>query len=111
MMAWIRFGLTATLLTLALISMASAVLGNFRFGFIMNRIHAAGIGDTVGVFLAALAVAIGIGTPSVILKIAMVLIFMWCTSPVATHFLGQIEYYMDDTLDEHVRREDEDDDN
>ena len=103
-MAWIRFGLTATLLTLALISMASAVLGNFR-------LHAAGIGDTVGVFLAALAVAIGIGTPSVILKIAMILIFMWCTSPVATHFLGQIEYYMDDTLDEHVRREDEDDDN
>jgi len=110
-MEWFRFCITASLLTIALFSFISAVVGNYRFDFIMNRIHSAGIGDTVGVLFCAIAVAVGIGAPSVILKIALVLVFMWCTSPVATHFLGQIEYYMDDTLDEHMRREDEDVDN
>lgn len=108
-MEWVRFWLTALLLIGSLAAIASAVLGNYRFDFIMNRIHSAGIGDTLGVFLAALAVIIGMGQPSVILKIILVLVFLWCTSPVATHFIGQIEYYMDDSLDEHMRREDVDD--
>lgn len=110
-MEWIRFGVTAILMGLALISIATAVIGNFRFGFVMNRIHAAGIGDSIGLVLFGLACAVGFGASVAILKIVLVIIFMWCTSPVATHFLGQIEYYMDDSLDEHVRREDEDGNN
>ena len=110
-MEWFRFILTAVLLAVSVIAFASGVAGNFRFGFVLNRIHAAGIGDTLGLLCAALAVMIGSGEAAVILKLILIVVFMWCTSPVSTHFLGQIEYYMDDTLDEHVRREDEDDDN
>lgn len=105
-MEWFRFALTALFLGLALISMITAVLGNSRFGFIMNRIHAAGIGDTVALFFAALAAVIGMGELFPGLKIFLVVVFMWCTSPVATHFLAQIEYYMNDHLEDYVRRED-----
>ena len=106
-MEWFRFVLTALLLGFAVFSFTSAVLGVFRFGFIMNRIHAAGIGDTAALFCVVLASMIGTGDAMTILKLVLVLIFMWCSSPVSTHFLGQIEYYMDKQLDRYVEREDQ----
>ena len=46
-MEWIRFFITAALLLLGMISFISAVIGVYRFGFVMNRMHAAGIGVIV----------------------------------------------------------------
>ena len=108
-MEWVRFALTAVLLAASVFSFASAVLGVFSFGFIMNRIHAAGIGDSLGLFCAVLAAMIGSGEPAVILKLILIVVFMWCTSPVSTHFIAQIEYYMDQKLDDYVEREDKHD--
>ena len=110
-MEWIRFWITAILLILAILALFSAVLGSRRFGFILNRIHAAGIGDTAALFLAALAVIIGVAELFPCLKIALVVIFMWTTSPVAAHFLGQIEYYMNQDLSSYLRKEEIHDNN
>ena len=92
-MEWFRFIITAVCLGIAVFSYASAVLGTFRFGFIMNRMHASGIGDTFALFsvIAAMVVASGISFDS--LKLILLVFFMWFTSPVSTHFLGQVEYY------------------
>ena len=106
MMEWIRFAFVAFFLALSIFSFVSAVLGVSHFGFIMNRIHASGVGDTLGLASAAIAVMIGTGEIAVILKLILIVVFMWCTSPVTTHFLGQIEYHMDRTLNDHVERED-----
>ncbi len=108
-MEWVRFALTAVLLAIAIFSFASAILGVYIFGFIMNRIHASGIGDSLGLFCAALAVMIGSGEAVVILKLFLIVCFMWCTSPVSTHFIAQIEYYMDTKLGRFVKREDQND--
>ena len=105
-MEWFRFALTALFLAISILSFASAVLGVSRFGFIMNRIHAAGIGDTVGLGSAALAAMISCGEVAVFFKLLLIVVFMWCTSPVTTHFLGQIEIHMDRTLPDHIRQED-----
>ena len=93
MMEWIRFFIVAALLICALIGFSAAVIGVYRFGFILNRVHAAGIGDTLGLFfvVAAMIAASGLNFDS--LKLALLVFFMWFTSPVSTHFLGQVEYY------------------
>jgi len=93
MMEWIRFAIVACLLAAGLFSFAAAVIGVYRFGFIMNRMHASGIGDTFALFsvIAAMVVASGISFDS--LKLILLVFFMWFTSPVSTHFLGQVEYY------------------
>ena len=109
-MEWVRFALVAFFLALALFAFASAVLGANHFGFIMNRIHASGVGDTLALGCTALAVMIGTGEVAVILKLLLIMVFMWCTSPVTTHFLGQIEYHMNRELDDYARREDRHDD-
>ncbi len=105
-MEWVRFAMTAILLAVAVFSFGSAMLGVYQFGFILNRIHASGIGDTLGLFCICLAVMIGSGELGVILKMCLIVGFMWLTSPVSTHFIAQIEYYMDQKLDDYVERED-----
>ncbi len=90
---WIRFLATALLLLASLVAFTAAVIGAYRFGFVMNRLHAAGIGDTLGTFGAAAALLIGGGLNLSTLKIVLIIIFLWFTSPASSHFLAQIEYY------------------
>ena len=102
-MEWFRFWLTAALLIFSLFCFTSAVLGTYRFGYALNRIHASGIGDTLGLSAAVAASMIGSGELMTILKMLLIVVFMWFTSPVSAHFLGQIEYYMDRSMEEHTR--------
>ena len=90
---WIRFFITAALLLLGLFSFVSAVAGVYRFGYVMNRMHAAGIGDTLGLLCVILAMAVSSGINMDTLKLLLLVFFMWFTSPVSTHFLGQVEYF------------------
>lgn len=102
MAEWIRFWVTAALLILALLSFASAVIGVWRFGFVMNRMHAAGIGDTLGL-LAVIAACVVSSTGLMdALKLILLIVFMWFTSPVSTHFLGQVEYFTNPHLSEEL---------
>jgi len=91
MIEWIRFAFTAVLLIGALLAFAAAALGNFRFGYALNRMHAAGIGDTLALLLTAAAVIVSAESAMDGLKICLVVAFMWCTSPVSSHFLSRIE--------------------
>ena len=104
---WIRFVLVALLLVIALFSFASAALGVWRFGFIMNRIHSAGIGDTLGLSALAAALMLYSGLSMQTLEILLIVVFMWFTSPVSSHFLCQIEYYTNPELYRHTGRREE----
>ena len=46
MLEWLRFILFTVLLALGAMFMLNAVIGVNRFGFSLNRLHAASIGDT-----------------------------------------------------------------
>ena len=105
MITWIRFILTAVFLLAGLFCFLSAVTGNLRFGFVMNRIHSAGVGDTLGLLCVILGLAAASGFRMETLKLVLVLIFLWVASPVSTHFLSQVEYFNNDHLDMFLRDE------
>ncbi len=100
---WIRFCIAAVLLAAGLVCFISAVLGVWRFGFVMNRMHAGGVGDTLGLFCVVLAMAVASGSPVMALKLLLILAIMWFTSPVSTHFLAKVEYYTDPELFENAQ--------
>ena len=102
---WIRFGVTAALLLIALISFTAAVFCDNRFGFIMNRLHAAGIGDTLGIFGVILGLIIAAGFTMYSLKLLLIIVFMWFTSPASSHFVIQVEYFTNPHLYRNVDRE------
>ena len=88
---WIRFFITAALMIVGLIFLIAGVVGNCRFRYVMNRVHAAGIGDTMGLFFTILALSVSTDGPLTICKLFLPLVFMWITSPVSTHFLAMVE--------------------
>lgn len=62
MMEWIRFWITAVLLVCGLVSFAAGVIGNCRFNYVMNRMHAGGVCDTQGLLFIVLSVAVSAGS-------------------------------------------------
>ena len=51
MLDWIRFALTAVLVVVGLFLIVTGVIAQFRFKYVLNRMHAASMGDSLGLFL------------------------------------------------------------
>ena len=92
---WIRFGLAACFLMASVFFFLTAALGvNKRsFDFVLNRMHAAGIGDTMGLLCALLGVAAASGWGWHLTKLLFVAVFMWLTAPVSSHLLAETELF------------------
>ena len=64
-------------------------LGLVRLPDLFTRLHAAGVGDTLGVGLFVLGFMFLADLGSVTVKLALVLLFILLTGPVATHALAK----------------------
>ena len=98
----LRFILVALCMLGGLFTMIVAILGLYRFDFALNRIHSAAMGDTLSLFLFVLGLVIAVGWNVVALKLVLVLLLQWLTSPLASHMLAQFEYHADEHLAEHI---------
>jgi multicomponent Na+:H+ antiporter subunit G len=58
-MEMIRFIFAAVFLIGGVLCMCSAVFGMFRFKFVLNRMHTAATGDTLGLMLCMIGLIIG----------------------------------------------------
>lgn len=73
-----------------------ALVGVFRFRSVLNRLHAAAIGETMAVlflFLGAMQIR---AEGFFIGKLVCMLVFLWITSPVATHLIASTEWTRED---------------
>ena len=80
------------ILTIFLISMgtfffATATIGLFRFPDFYSRMHATGKGDTLGMLLSLVGLALYTGFSLTSVKILLIAVFVFITSPTATHAL------------------------
>lgn len=74
-----------------LLTFFAAVLGLFRFRYVLNRMHAAAMTDTLGIFCVVAGVILLRGVSMSALKLVLVLVFLWLTSPVASHLIADME--------------------
>lgn len=100
MIDWIQFGICAALIASGILVLFLSVTGVFRLKFALNRIHFAGMTDTLGLFLIIAGLIVASGFTYTSLKLLAILFFLWFTSPVCSHFLGKLEYETDPTLPE-----------
>lgn len=100
MIEWLQFGLCAVLIISGLLVLILSIAGVFRLKFALNRIHFAGMTDTMGLFLIIAGLMVASGFTYTSLKLLAVLFFLWFTSPVCSHFLGKLEYETDPNLPE-----------
>lgn len=87
----VRVILAGLFLALAVFVFFSEVVGFYKFTYVMNRMHAAAMGDTLGIGSVLIAVAILTGEPVAILRLALILVFMFLTGPVVTHLIAGAE--------------------
>ena len=98
--AWIRFGISAGCMVLGLVFMVSAVFGVNRFKHALNRMHAAALGETLGILFVILGLIIIRGFSMDSLKLSMVIMFFWIASPVSGHMISRLEAMTDERLGE-----------
>ncbi len=67
-------------------------IGILRFPDVFTRAHSAAKCDTLGALLCMLALILYNGFDFVSLKIFLIIIFVWVTSPIATHLIAKAEY-------------------
>ena len=104
MLEYLRLGIFALLLISGLAVQLTAVVGVNRFRYAMNRIHAAGMGDTLGLMLIALAAIVYTGFDAVTLKILFIVAFFWLTSPVSSHLVGRLIRETDERFDTEAKQ-------
>ncbi len=98
----IQLILGTAFLILGLIVFVLQIIGVFKFKYVMNRMHAAGMGDTLGIGFCMAGLMIISGPNFTTLKMLCVVIFLWFTSPVSSHLIAQLEVL---TGDEHEKDE------
>lgn len=95
---WIRFAVGIALILCGIIVFGIELFGVFRFGYVLNRMHAAAMGDTLGISLSMLGLIILCGLNFTSLKMILVVIFLWLASPVASHMLTRFEVATNEEL-------------
>ena len=102
----IRVVIAAVLLALAVFVFFSEVLGFYKFRYVLNRMHAAALGDTLGIASTVAAVAVLTGRLSATLKLLLIIVFMFLTNPVVTHLTAQAEVASHRNAGKEYREED-----
>lgn len=98
---WIRFLAGAGLLLVGMGIFVLQLLGVFKFPYVLNRMHAAAMGDTlgIGVSLTGLMILSGFNVTSV--KMALIIVFLWLASPVSSHLIARLEVVTNEHLADH----------
>lgn len=100
---WIRFAAAALFIVSGLFIEICSVFGVFRLKYILNRMHAAAMGDTLGIALILIGLIIvrGFGFDS--LKFVMIIALLWLASPVSSHLITLLETTIDPESSEYRR--------
>lgn len=72
----------------------SGALGVLRFPDFYTRIHAAGITDTLSAGMIIGGLMLQAGWTLVSVKLGLILLFLWVTSPVASHALARAAHQL-----------------
>ena len=79
------------------------IYGVFRFSFVLNRMHAAAMGDTLGIGFSLVGLMIMSGLTFTSLKFLLVIIFLWFSSPTSSHLIARLEVMTNEDKEEHYR--------
>lgn len=100
---WIRFIAGALLMLCGLGIFAIEMIGVFRFKYVLNRMHAAAMGDTLGIGFSLIGLILMSGLNFTSLKLLFVIVFLWFSSPASSHLIARLEVTTDEEKEKHYR--------
>ena len=109
-MEMLCFILGVAFIFLGLLVFVIQLIGVYKFKYILNRMHAAGMGDTIGISLCLLGTMFLFGWSFTSLKIALIAAFLWLASPVSSHLIAHLEVITNEDLEKYCKIEKEEGD-
>lgn len=88
---WIRFIIGTAVLLCGLVIFVIEIYGIFHLRYVLNRMHAAAMGDTLGISISLIGLMIFSGLNFTTLKMALIIVFLWNASPVSSHLIARLE--------------------
>ncbi|MCD8398060.1 MAG: monovalent cation/H(+) antiporter subunit G [Lachnospiraceae bacterium] len=100
---WLQFLIGAILLLLGLGIFTVEMIGVYRFHYVLNRMHAAAMGDTLGIGFCLVGLIVMNGLNLTSLKLFLVVAFLWFSSPTSSHLIARLEVTTDTEKEKHYR--------
>lgn len=100
---WIRLIVGCIFLVGGLSIFFTEIFGVFHFRYVLNRLHAAAMGDTLGIGSCLIGLIIFSGFNITSLKLLLIIVFLWFASPVSSHVLSRLEVATNDNLESHCK--------
>lgn len=100
---WIRFFAGTAVLLCGLSIFVVEIYGIFHLKYVLNRMHAAAMGDTLGISISLVGLMIFSGLNFTTLKMMLIVIFLWLASPVSSHLLARLEVVTNEKLENHCQ--------
>ena len=98
---WIRFVAGVALLLAGMGIFVLQLFGVFKFKYVLNRMHAAASGDTLGIGVSLTGLILLSGWNVTSLKMALIIVFLWMASPVSSHLISRLEVVTNAHLEEY----------
>ena len=98
---WIKLIIGSIFLLCGLFIFFTELFGVFHFKYVLNRMHAAAMGDTLGISSCLIGLMIFSGFNFTTLKLLLIVIFLWFASPVSSHVLARLEVATNKNLEKH----------
>lgn len=98
---WLQFILGIGFLLIGLGIFVIQLFGVFKFKYVLNRMHAAAMGDTLGIGVSLVGLIILSGFNFTSLKMALIIVFLWLASPVSSHLIARLETTINENLEEY----------
>ena len=87
----IRTVIGAILIAFGVFTMVVATIGIFRFKYVLSRMQAAALVDTLGILLLLTGLAVLSGFSVLSAKTVLIIVFLWLASPVTSHLIAKTE--------------------
>ena len=100
---WIRFFAVVAFLVMGMSIFFLEIFGVYRFHYVLNRMQIAATGDTLGIGLCLVGLMVANGLNAVTAKLALVVVFLWCASPVSSHMIARLQMSTDKRILDHCR--------
>lgn len=98
---WIKLIVGSIFLLCGLFIFFTELFGVFHFKYVLNRMHAAAMGDTLGISSCLIGLMIFSGFNFTTLKLLLIVIFLWFASPVSSHVVARLEVATNRNLEKH----------
>ncbi|MBR5806589.1 MAG: monovalent cation/H(+) antiporter subunit G [Oscillospiraceae bacterium] len=94
----IKFIISAIFIAVGIFVLATAMVGNFRFGYVLNRMQVGATSDTLGAALIIIGLIIVSGLNATTVKLIIMVLFLWFANPVSSHFLARTEIISNENI-------------